>query len=77
MKRFFLLPVRLYRYVISPFLPSRCIYMPTCSAYMIEAVETHGTMRGGLLGVKRLCRCHPWAKGSYDPVPENIQGSKK
>ena len=44
---------------------------------MLEAVEKHGLMRGGFMGVKRLCRCHPMAKGGYDPVPEIIQVSKK
>ena len=69
MKRLLLLPVYFYRYCISPFLPPRCIYTPTCSSYMIEAVEKHGAFRGVILGVKRILRCHPWAKGCYDPVP--------
>jgi len=73
MKFIFLLPVHVYRYCISPFLPSRCIYTPTCSAFMIEAVQVHGILRGGFLGLKRIFRCHPWAKGCYDPVPVNIQ----
>jgi len=71
-QRIFLLPIYVYRFGISPFIASRCIYIPTCSSYMIESIEKHGAMRGGFLGVKRVCRCHPWAKGCYDPVPEHF-----
>ncbi|MBP5158814.1 MAG: membrane protein insertion efficiency factor YidD [Lachnospiraceae bacterium] len=46
-----------------------CIYIPTCSAYAIEAVERHGALKGSILAVKRLLRCHPFAKGGFDPVP--------
>jgi hypothetical protein len=69
-KSLLLFPVRLYRYCISPFLPARCIHTPTCSEYMQEAVEVHGAWRGILLGLRRLLRCHPFARGGYDPVPE-------
>jgi len=77
MKFIFLLPVHFYRYCISPCLPSRCIYIPTCSSYMLEAVEKHGVLQGGFLGVKRLCRCHPFASGCYDPVPDHLNCCKK
>lgn len=49
--------------------PSPCRFVPTCSAYGIEAVERHGALRGGLLAVRRLLRCHPWGRFGYDPVP--------
>ncbi len=62
--------VRAYQLLISPVLPSRCIHTPSCSAYMIEAVETHGAIRGVWLGLKRLLRCHPFSRGGYDPVPK-------
>lgn len=50
--------------------PSPCRYVPSCSAYMLEAVEVHGAARGGWLGVRRLCRCHPWGPHGEDPVPQ-------
>ncbi|MDT8375727.1 MAG: membrane protein insertion efficiency factor YidD [Mariprofundaceae bacterium] len=61
--------VRFYRYFISPLLPPRCIYTPTCSEYAIEAIERYGVIRGGWLAFRRLCRCHPFSKGGCDPVP--------
>ncbi|HZR15050.1 MAG TPA: membrane protein insertion efficiency factor YidD [Acidimicrobiia bacterium] len=50
--------------------PSRCRYWPTCSQYMIEALELHGALRGGWLGARRLARCHPWGGHGVDPVPD-------
>ena len=61
--------VRLYQGAVSPFLPNACRYSPTCSQYMIEAVQKHGAVRGGWLGLKRIARCHPWGGHGYDPVP--------
>lgn len=68
-RRLFLLPVHFYRYCISPMFPASCRYTPTCSQYMLEAVEKYGVWRGGWLGLKRLLRCHPWGGSGYDPVP--------
>ena len=69
MRKLVVLLVRFYQYAISPFLGKNCRHVPTCSQYMIEAVEKHGAIRGVLLGLKRLGRCHPWHPGGYDPVP--------
>lgn len=63
------LPVRLYQWGVSPILPPACRYLPTCSAYAIEAVEIHGPLRGLWLTLRRLARCHPWGGAGYDPVP--------
>lgn len=59
--------VRFYQRAISPLLGSNCRFTPTCSQYMIEAIEKHGAIRGVLRGLWRICRCHPFCKGGYDP----------
>lgn len=61
--------VRLYKRWLAPLLPPACIYEPTCSQYMIGAVERHGFIRGVAMGLWRIVRCNPFAKGGYDPVP--------
>ncbi len=61
--------VKLYRLLLSPLIGQHCRYTPTCSQYAIEALETHGPLKGSYLTVARLARCHPWCDGGYDPVP--------
>ena len=61
--------LRAYRALISPLYGQVCRYYPSCSAYALEAVREHGSLRGSWLAVRRLARCHPWAAGGYDPVP--------
>jgi len=61
--------VRAYRVALSPWLGANCRFQPTCSQYAIEALETHGALRGTLLALRRLSRCHPWGGHGYDPVP--------
>lgn len=70
MKKLPLLMIRFYQRFISPVLPSSCIYEPTCSRYTYEAIERYGIIRGTWLGAKRIGRCHPFAQGGYDPVPD-------
>lgn len=71
MKALLIFPVRLYQKLISPLFPPSCIYRPTCSAYMIQAIEKHG-FKGVLMGFARILRCHPFAKAGDDPVPDHF-----
>jgi len=59
--------VRLYQILLSPLVGQRCRFQPTCSAYFIESVRKYGAIRGSCRGVARICRCHPWNPGGYDP----------
>ncbi len=68
MKYFFIGLIKLYQKIPGPWHNS-CRFQPTCSNYAIEAFETHGTLKGLLLTIKRLLRCNPFCKGGYDPVP--------
>jgi putative membrane protein insertion efficiency factor len=61
--------VRLYQLTLSPYLGGACRFLPTCSAYAIEALETHGAWRGSLLAIRRLSACHPLGRSGFDPVP--------
>ena len=69
LRRLAIAPIRFYQGAISPMFPPSCRYTPTCSHYAIEAIEKHGALKGGLLAIKRICRCHPWGGSGYDPVP--------
>jgi putative membrane protein insertion efficiency factor len=59
----------LYRRYLSPLLPPSCRYQPSCSAYALEAIRSHGATRGALLAARRVARCHPWSAGGIDEVP--------
>jgi putative membrane protein insertion efficiency factor len=61
--------VRFYRLAISPWLGTNCRFQPSCSAYIIEALQVHGVLKGSGLAARRLARCHPWGSSGYDPVP--------
>lgn len=62
--------ITVYRYAISPLIPSRCRYYPTCSSYADEAIRRYGILRGGMLAVRRIGRCHPWGGHGVDMVPD-------
>ena len=67
-RRVVVAPIRLYQRVISPALPRRCRYEPTCSHYAAQAIERYGILRGLVLACWRLMRCNPWSHGGHDPV---------
>jgi uncharacterized protein len=73
MKQAFAYPLiillKIYKGAISPYLPRACRYTPTCSEYGIEALKKHGPIKGSLLTLKRVSRCHPWGGHGHDPVP--------
>ena len=70
MKALLLGLIRFYRRAISPHTKPCCKYIPTCSAYGLEAIERFGALKGGLLTLWRILRCNPWSRGGYDPVPQ-------
>jgi len=73
MKWLLMLPVWLYRRLVSPWKPAMCRFRPTCSSYALEALRQHGALRGSWLSVRRLCRCHPFTEPGFDPVPEPLR----
>ena len=72
MRHLLIAVLRAYRFAISPLYGQVCRYHPSCSAYALEAVTVHGSLRGSWYAVRRLGRCHPWAPGGYDPVPSAL-----
>ena len=64
-----ILPVRAYRLLLSPWISHSCRFQPSCSVYAIEALETHGPVRGLWLTLRRVARCYPFGGSGYDPVP--------
>ena len=69
MKSVLIAMIRFYRKYLSPLKPPCCRFIPTCSEYALEAVSKYGAWKGGWLAVKRICKCHHFHKGGYDPVP--------
>ena len=65
--------IKIYQLFLSPLLGQNCRFAPSCSAYAIEALQKYGPLRGGLLTVKRMGRCHPWGGSGYDPVPDDTK----
>jgi putative membrane protein insertion efficiency factor len=72
-RRFGLVLVRSYQLLLSPFAGGACRFEPSCSAYAIEAIETHGLVRGTWFALRRVARCHPWSSAGFDPVPPASQ----
>ena len=71
----FILIIKFYRYCVSPFIPVRCRYYPTCSEYALEALKTHGILKGLYLSICRIIRCNPLSKRDYfDPFPSKTKG---
>jgi len=73
MKFFAIAMIRAYQAMIRPFLIGSCKFHPTCSEYAIEAVQTHGVIRGMWLSLSRIVRCHPFSRGRIDPVPPRVR----
>lgn len=68
--KFFILLVRIYQGLISPWFPSSCRHQPTCSSYTIQSINEWGPFKGVWMGIKRLSKCHPWGTSGFDPVPK-------
>jgi putative membrane protein insertion efficiency factor len=68
MTKFLIVLIKGYQIALSPFFGQQCRFTPTCSQYAIESIQQHGALKGFLLTIKRLLRCHPWHVGGHDPV---------
>ena len=68
LKKIIILLIRGYQIFISPIMPGKCRFYPTCSTYFVQAVEKYGPFKGSLLGIKRILKCHPFHEGGYDPL---------
>ena len=68
MKQIVIFVVRAYRLLLSPYLPPSCRYQPSCSQYAEEALDKYGALKGGMIALKRISRCHPWGGSGYDPL---------
>lgn len=69
MRYFIIFLIRLYQIIISPLSPGKCRFVPTCSNYAIEAIQKYGAIKGTMMSIKRISKCHPLNSGGYDPVP--------
>ena len=72
MKKILIGIINFYQIYLSPLKSTKCPYFPSCSEYGLEAVKRHGCVKGGVLTIYRICRCNPFSKGGYDPVPDNL-----
>lgn len=69
-KKLLILPIRFYQVAISPLIGPSCRFTPTCSHYMIQAIQEWGPIKGTWLGIKRIAKCHPWGPHGHDPIPK-------
>lgn len=69
MKKILIFLIKIYQRFISPMKRTKCPYFPSCSNYGLQAIEKHGVVKGSMLAAYRICRCNPFSKGGYDPVP--------
>ena len=69
--------IRVYQLCLAQFSAGSCRYLPSCSSYAMEAIEVHGALRGGWLGLRRILRCHPWGGDGYDPVPPSTRHASR
>ncbi|AXH99655.1 membrane protein insertion efficiency factor YidD [Sporosarcina sp. PTS2304] len=76
LKKVLVLFIRFYQKFISPMFPPSCRFYPTCSHYGVEAIETHGALKGSYLAVMRILKCHPFHEGGFDPVPPKKEKKK-
>lgn len=77
MRKIFILLIKFYQKIISPMTPASCRFHPTCSQYGVEAFEKHGVIKGFILTIIRISKCHPFHEGGFDPVPEKWPSKKK
>jgi putative membrane protein insertion efficiency factor len=70
LKKIYIFPIKLYQWFISPILGPSCRYSPSCSHYMLQAIDEWGVFRGTWIGLRRIGRCHPWGRHGDDPVPK-------
>jgi len=77
LKSFLIKLITLYQLTLSLFIGQQCRFYPTCSQYTREAIERHGSIKGIGMGVKRICSCHPWHEGGYDPVPDSDSSTQQ
>jgi putative membrane protein insertion efficiency factor len=75
-KKLFIWPIKLYQLTLSPMLGANCRFTPSCSQYMVDAIEEWGPIKGIWMGLRRISRCHPWGGHGHDPVPKKSKSTK-
>jgi uncharacterized protein len=73
LRKIYIVPIKIYQWVLSPYLGNNCRHLPTCSHYAIDSIQEWGIFKGTWMGIKRISKCHPWGTNGYDPVPKKKQ----